>query len=70
MIDFWGETLNEYSFMVSKSFQFDPALIKKQFIMHDRIPNGLPAIMKELARRGKLATPDQIYSGELYGKGQ
>ena len=57
MIEFWSETLNEYSYMVSKSFQFNPAQIKKQFILHDRVPNGLPAIMTELTKRGKLATP-------------
>jgi len=54
---FWKETINEYSYCVSKTFIFDPTVLKKQFIMHDRVPNGLPDVMKELARRGKLATP-------------
>ena len=53
---------------MTKTFIFDPKAVKKQFILHDRIPNGLPEIMRELARRGKLATPEQIYSGELFGK--
>ena len=48
----------------------DPVAIKKQFILHDRVPNGLPDIMKELLKRNHLATPAQIRSGELFGKNQ
>ena len=58
MLLFWRETLSEYSYCVSKTFMIDPAAVKKQFILHDRVPNGLPEIMKELAKRSHLATPE------------
>ena len=70
ILHFWKETLGEYSYCVSKSFMIDPVAIKKQFILHDRVPNGLPDIMKELVKRNHLATPAQIRSGELFGKNQ
>lgn len=42
----------------------------KRFTLHDRVPCGLPQIMKELATQGSLATREQIMNGSLYGKNE
>ena len=40
----------------------------KHFTLHERVPTGLPAILRELKARNKLAVRDQILSGEFYKK--
>jgi hypothetical protein len=58
----------EYTFEVSKNFTFDTKTLVKQFTLHDRVPMGLPNILKELKVRRKLTTRESILSGAFYAQ--
>lgn len=65
-IEFWRQVLYEYSYSVSFEFTVSPKKLVKDFILFDRIPSGLPAIMAVLNKRGRLTTREQILSGQFY----
>lgn len=69
VIEFWNQTVYEYSYAVSQSFTFETKTLVKQFILHDRVPVGLPAILRELKGRNKLVPKQMITSGAFYGVG-
>ena len=56
MLEFWKETIYEYTYSVEKKFGVKVDSMVKKFTLHERIPCGLPAIMKELAKDSHLAT--------------
>ena len=69
VLEFWNQTVYEYSYAVSQSFTFDAKTLVRQFTLHDRVPFGLPAVLKELKSRNKLVSKESINSGAFYGAG-
>ena len=50
MLDFWKQTIYEYCYSVENKFGVKVDQMVKKFTLHDRVPCGLPAVMKELRR--------------------
>ena len=57
-IKFWQQTIFEYTAQVNYSFTVKVDDLMRKFTLHDRIPCGLPAIMKEMSKRKTLATKE------------
>lgn len=51
MLDFWKTTVYEYCFSVEGSFGVRTDKLMKKFTLHDRVPCGLPTIMRELKKQ-------------------
>ena len=51
MLEFWKNTIYEYAYSVENKFGVRVDELMKKFTLHDRVPCGLPLIMKELSRR-------------------
>ena len=68
MVEFWKTTLYEYTMSVEHKFGLRVDDLMKRFTLHDRIPNGLPAIMRELALQKSMASRDDILTGAFFGK--
>lgn len=65
-VEFWRQTIYEYSFSVSFQFEASPKSLVKQFTIFDRVPSGIPAIMQVLFNRGILSTREEMLSGTYY----
>jgi len=50
MISFWKQTVYEYAYSVNNQFGVRLDEMVKRFTLHDRIPCGLPLVMRELAK--------------------
>ena len=48
MVTFWRQTLKEYAMTVEFNFALRVDDLVEKFTLHNRIPGGLPAIMKLL----------------------
>ena len=66
MLEFWKTTIFEYACQVENKFGVRADHLVQRFTMHDRVPCGLPAIMKELTHRQHMATREQILKGALF----
>ena len=51
MLEFWKIVIYEYAYSVENKFGVRVDQLMKKFTLHDRVPCGLPLIMKELSRR-------------------
>jgi len=65
-VEFWRQTIYEYSYSVSFQFEASPKQLVKQFTIFDRVPSGIPAIMQVLCNRGILSTREDMLSGQFY----
>ena len=66
MLDFWKQTIYEYAHSVECKFGVKVDQLVKRFTLYDRIPCGLPSVMRQLKSRGVLATRDEVLAGALF----